>query len=166
MNGWILDFARKHKGKISGDVLEVGSRNVNGSVRDVLSITVGVDFLDGPGVDELCDVRDLVSHFGDRRFDCVVSCDALEHMEDWDASLTNMWGVLKPGGFFLLTMAHPKKGRHGYPHDYHRMGVDLFVKVFAGNEVLDQFEGGPSQGVLVRKVTDSVDLTIRPKPVK
>jgi hypothetical protein len=63
-------------------------------------------------------------------------------------------------------MANPKKGRHGSPNDHHRMGLDLMVKVFAGNEVLDQFIGGPSQGVLVRKQTPSVDLTIRPKPVR
>lgn len=166
MNGWILDFARKHKGKISGNVLEVGSRNVNGSVREVLEISTGVDFIDGPGVDVVCDVNALIDRFGAGSFDCVVSADALEHMEDWDAALVNMWGVLKPEGYFLLTMANPKKGRHGYPHDYHRMGIDLMAKVFAGNDVLDQFEGGPSQGVLVRKLTESVDLTIRPKPVK
>jgi 2-polyprenyl-3-methyl-5-hydroxy-6-metoxy-1,4-benzoquinol methylase len=166
MNGWILDFARKHRGKFSGEILEVGSYDVNGALRSMLPITVGTDMREGPGVDKVISVSDLLTEYGPESFDHVCSADALEHIEDWDAALVNMWGILKPGGYLFLTMAHPKKGRHGYPHDYHRLGLSLMAQIFAGNEVLDTFEGGPSQGVLVRKQTPSVDLTIRPKPVR
>lgn len=164
MNGAIFQFASKHKNKFGGRVLEVGSRNVNGTIRDVLPITVGIDFIKGEGVDLVMNVTELLEKFGPDSFDCVVSCDALEHIEDWDAAWMNMWGVLKPGGVALFTMAGPWKGMHGYPHDYHRMPLEDFVRVFGENKVLDSFEGGPSLGAVAIKSTD-LDMTIRPGKV-
>ena len=164
MNQAIFAFASKHKNKISGRVMEVGSRDINGTVRAVLPVTIGIDFIDGTGVDKVMNVTDLLAEFGPESFDCVVSCDALEHIEDWDAAWLNMWGVLKTGGVALLTMAGPWKGMHGYPHDYHRMPLKDFVRVFGTNKVLDVFEGGPSLGAVVIKSAD-LDMTIRPGPV-
>ena len=163
MNGWILDFARKHKAKITGRVLEVGSYNVNGSVRELLPITIGVDKREGPGVDRQVNASDLIAEFPEP-FDCVVSCDALEHIEDWRAAMVNMWGVLKDGGILFLTMANPKKGVHGYPHDYWRFPLDDFCRLFGENAILDTFQGGPSLGAVVVK-THPLNLTIEPKRV-
>lgn len=166
MHQLILDFAKKHKGRITGRVLDVGSFDVNGALRSVLPVTIGVDMREGPGVDQVCDVTQLIETFGAEAFDAVCSADALEHMEHWDASLVNMWGLLKPGGAFLITMANPKKGVHGYPHDYHRMEMEDFRRVFAGNEIHGEFFGGPSMGLICTKTTDSLDLRIRPFQVK
>lgn len=165
MNGNILTFAKKYAERITGNVLEVGSFNVNGSVREVLPITIGVDFREGKDVDMVVDVVKLASTFGENAFDCVVSCDALEHMEHFHESLANMWAVLKPGGVLLLTMANPKKGLHGYPHDYHRLPLDRFLSIFRGNTVLGSFEGGPSMGAAIVKTGD-LDLTIQPDKVE
>lgn len=165
MNGNILDFARKHKGKIAGNVLEVGSYNVNGSIRDILPISVGTDMREGPGVDQVCSVSDLISTFGPESFDCVVSCDALEHIEDWEAALVNMWGILKPDGYLFLTMANMRKGYHGYPSDWHRWPMVDFCKLMGQNTIVDCFEAGPSQGVVVIKST-ALDLSIKPRAVE
>jgi predicted SAM-dependent methyltransferase len=146
---------------IAGRVLEVGSYNVNGTVRDVLPITLGVDMTEGPGVDEAVNVGDLITRFGNESFDSVVSCDALEHMEHWDSSLMNMWGVLKTGGWMCLTMAALTKGYHGYPSDYHRMTVDNLIKVFGDNKVPKSFVGRTSIGILVCK-SAPLDYSIRP----
>ena len=40
-------FLEKHKSKIQGNVIEVGSLNVNGSVRDIVEVTIGVDLRKG-----------------------------------------------------------------------------------------------------------------------
>jgi SAM-dependent methyltransferase len=165
MHDNIISFAQQHASLISGRVLEVGSLNVNGTVRDVLPITIGVDFREGKGVDVVADVCDLEKLYGPESFDCVVSCDALEHMEHWDESLRNMWAVLKKDGIFLLTIAHPKKAEHGYPHDYHRIELVDMVRMFAGNEIYGSFAYKPSQGVCVKK-TGSIDYSVRPFPVR
>lgn len=165
MNQWVLDFARKHKGKISGNVLEVGSFNVNGGLRELLPITVGIDMREGPGVDRVLSVSDLLATYGPESFDCVCSADALEHIEDWESALVNMWGVLKPGGVLFLTMANMKKGYHGYPSDFWRWPLDDFKRLFWQNMPVDCFEAGPSQGVVVIKAA-ALDLSIKPRAVE
>lgn len=164
MNPWIEKFAQRHKQKIQGNVLEVGSFNVNGTVRDIFPITIGTDMREGEGVDEVVNATQLVARFGLESFDCVVSCDMLEHAEDWRGCLSSMWQVLKKDGFLFLTMANMKKGRHGYPNDYWRFDFDTYLSLFRDNEIIDSFLGGPSQGVLVRK-TAYLDLTPEPDKV-
>jgi SAM-dependent methyltransferase len=160
----ILGFAEKHLDLFSGRVLDVGSYNVNGALREVLPVTLGVDMRKGPGVDEVCNAVDLIGRYGPESFDCVVSAEALEHIKQWDVALHNMWSVLKPNGVFLLTMASPRKGRHAYPDDYWRFPMDRFLGLFGENPILDTFDHKPSQGVITRKM-HPLDLTIIPTPV-
>lgn len=164
MHQGILKFAKKHKARISGRVLDVGSYNVNGQLRDVLPITIGVDMSEGPGVDQVVNVTDLIETFGAESFDCVCSADALEHMEDWRSALRNMWGVLKPQGVLLITLANPNKGYHGYPSDYWRWDMESFKRLFGANEIVGEFFENPSMGVCVIK-TAPLDYTSEPKPV-
>lgn len=161
MHSVILAFARKHKAKLTGRVLDVGSYNVNGQLRDVVPITIGVDMSEGPGVDQVCNASDLLETFGPESFDNVCSADALEHIEDWRAAMANMWAVLKPGGHLLLTMANTRKGRHNYPNDYWRFPMSDFAALFGANKVLDTFLDGPSQGAIVVK-SAQLDLSIEP----
>ena len=57
MHGAVLDFARwvkaLHPDLVHGPILELGSFNMNGSVRDVLKFDdyTGLDVRPGPGVD-------------------------------------------------------------------------------------------------------------------
>lgn len=161
MHAYVLNFAKKHAERFSGRVLEVGSYNVNGTVRDHIPVTIGVDMRKGPGVDHVLDASSVLSFYGVNSFDGVVSCDALEHIEDWHGALTNIWGVLKDGGPLLLTMANMKKGVHGYPDDYWRWPMDRWKRLFGANEIVGEFEGGPSQGVCVIK-TGPLDLSHQP----
>ena len=74
-NHWCIEVANSLLDNIPVGVriLEVGSRNVNGSVRKVLepkSINyVGVDLFEGNGVDIVLDVANLRDQFGDDKFD-------------------------------------------------------------------------------------------------
>lgn len=166
MNGNVELFLKKCARAIPADalVLDVGSYNVNGAVRDYLPVTIGVDARDGPGVDAVVDACDLIGRFDSDAFDVVVSTDALEHMEDWFNALVNMWGVLRDGGLLILTMAAAKKGRHNHPNDFWRWSDEEFYQVFGENEILAKFAGGPSIGAMVRK-TAPLDLSIKPRPV-
>jgi SAM-dependent methyltransferase len=101
------------------DVLEVGSLNVNGTVRAFfLGHYVGVDMRDGPNVDIVgrADALPFVAN----RFDVVVSTEMLEHDPSFWLSLAEVGRVLKPGGHLLLTTRGNGFGEHNEPSDYFR----------------------------------------------
>jgi hypothetical protein len=102
------------------DVIEVGSMDVNGSVRPyVMSLKpasyTGFDMRDGPGVDVVCDASQL-----DERTDIVISTEMLEHAQDWKAALLGMAGCVRPAGFLVLTTRSPGFPKHDHPGDYWR----------------------------------------------
>src|SRR5215217_7296315 len=116
MHGSVLGFfayGALQAGEVAGrDVLEVGSLDVNGTVRPMVEARgprsyVGVDVVDGPGVDRMVDAADLVEVFGRDSFDVVVSTEMLEHAEDWCQAMLHMAGVLRPGGVLVLTTRGP-----------------------------------------------------------
>ena len=61
-------------------VLEVGSLNINGSVRQFFQNPdeyIGCDLGEGPGVDIVCRGHELP--YPDGAFDVVISCECFEH---------------------------------------------------------------------------------------
>ena len=133
-------------------VLEVGSRNVNGTVRPLfqgVEAYIGVDFMEGPGVDVVMDAHDLTSRFAPRTFDVVVSTEMLEHDREFWRSIAMMGEVLKPGGYLLLTARGNGFWPHDYPFDYYRFLPESFRYLLgmAGCDALevaeDWFPGHP-----------------------
>lgn len=136
------------------NVLEVGSMNVNGSLREHVlsfgpSLYVGVDFMAGDGVDVICDASCLEQRFGKDSFDAVISTEMLEHAEDWRGAVSAMKSVLRPGGIFLLTARGPGFPLHGYPHDWHRFTVQNFRRMFADFEICALKDDPQHPGVLL-----------------
>jgi SAM-dependent methyltransferase len=130
-------------------VIEIGSRNVNGSLRPHLlslspSAYVGIDICRGSGVDILCDVKNVLEVFGIERFDIVLSTEMLEHVADWRTAISNMKHICKPGGLVLLTTRSPGFPRHDYPNDYWRFSIDDMQRIFADMNILD-LESDPSE---------------------
>jgi SAM-dependent methyltransferase len=130
-------------------VLEVGSRNVNGSLRWHVerlgpASYVGVDITDGPGVDQVCGVESLIGRFGPDRFDLVFSTEMLEHVRDWRAALVNLKTVTKAGGILLFTTRSRGFGFHGYPFDFWRYELSDVEALFGDFETL-ALESDPSE---------------------
>ena len=161
MHGKILEFLKPYKEICEGkNVLEVGSLNVNGTARDTLNITVGVDMQEGKGVDLVCTGENLPSHFAVEHFDHVVSTDTLEHVRNWRDFLHGIWHVLKKDGLFICTIASRRKGRHAYPDDYWRLDEELVKKVFYSQEILEmQPNLGVSFGFVIRKKGPLIGLS-------
>lgn len=92
-------------------VLELGGRDINGSVRPFFAPSryVSVDIVDGPGVDV---VADATVYRPDERFDAVVCCETLEHVPDPDGFIATAWGALHPGGVLIVTAACPPRAGH------------------------------------------------------
>src|SRR6266536_5884803 len=121
MHGSVLGFfaygALQGREVAGRRVLEVGSLNVNGSVRPMVmargpSEYLGVDLVDGDGVDQVVDAVDLGATFGADSFDVVVSTEMLEHAEDWQRSICSMVSVLRPGGVLVITTRSRGFGYH------------------------------------------------------
>ena len=116
--GWVAGEVAGH-GLAARHVLEVGSLDVNGSVRPLFAGPyTGVDMRSGPGVDVVAFADALP--FPDSSFDVVVSTEMLEHDPSPWLSLAEMGRVLRPGGHLVLTTRGNGFGEHLEPGDYWR----------------------------------------------
>lgn len=109
-------------------VIEVGSYDVNGSVRPGIeahgpSSYLGVDITPGPRVDLVADVTTLPGMFPDG-FDVVVSTEMLEHVVDWRASIVALALLVKRGGVLAVSTRSPGFPYHPYPIDTWRWPVE------------------------------------------
>lgn len=95
-------------------VLEIGSYDVNGSVRrlfDSATRYVGVDLVAGPGVDLVIAGKDVDAPDGS--FDVVLSGECFEHDADWRQTLRAMVRLTRPGGLVIFTCATRGRVEHG-----------------------------------------------------
>ena len=166
MHPSLMYFVGHYMGDSSGDVIELGSLDVNGSIRDVVNVTVGIDIQEGKGVDIVMNACETIERFGEESFDAVVSADAIEHSEEWKCFIQNMIGLLKTGNTMLLTAASPKKGRHNYPNDYWRFTKKMWGQIFEHQELVAYYEHNISNGVVVRKLDNRLNLDFEPLRVK
>ena len=165
-----LDFGEKYltAGDIAGSrVLEVGSRDVNGSLRQIVAELgpreyVGVDIEIGPGVDEVCDVFELANRFGKESFDVVMSTEMIEHVLDWRAAISELKQVVKPGGVLLITTRSKGFPYHDYPSDYWRFEISDMQRIFADMkiEALEPDTSDPGVLLLARKPAGFVETDL------
>lgn len=125
-------------------VIEVGSREVNGSLRYMIEMLepseyVGIDFEPGKGVDVVCRAEELVERFGKESFDIVVSSNLLEHVRDWRAVVSNMKNICRPSGFIVIET--PSRWPfHGYPYDFWRYHEEDMRNIFQDCEIVEIYE--------------------------
>jgi SAM-dependent methyltransferase len=148
-------------------VLEVGSMDVNGSARSVLtpldpSRYVGIDMVAGRGVDQVMSVSFLTDHFGPEAFDLVVSTEMLEHVQDWRWAVAQLKRVTRSGGCLLVTTRSPGFHYHGYPHDFWRFTVDDFRHIFSDmhDVSVESDESSPGVFVFARRPTEFQELDL------
>lgn len=92
-------------------VLEVGSRDVNGTIKSHFvdhgtTHYVGVDLLDGPNVDLVINFATIDLAEDDDRYDAVVCVNTLEHTPEGPGIFRNACRVLDAGGIFIMSAAH------------------------------------------------------------
>jgi SAM-dependent methyltransferase len=132
-------------------ILEVGSLNVNGSVRDLFNggyaMYIGFDMCAGKGVDVVGNAHNMI--FDSEIFDVVISTEMLEHDDKFWFSLSEMGRVLKPNGYLILTARGNGFIKHNHPSDYYRFMPEAFNVLFklAGCEVLEIVEDTQYSGV-------------------
>ena len=118
MHGQMEDFVARCRSQFPGafvgvSVLEIGSYDINGSVRKFFATPteyVGVDLIPGPGVDLIA-----AGHTVDlgRQFDVVISTECFEHNPFWQETFVNMAGHARAGGLIIMTCASTGRAEHG-----------------------------------------------------
>ena len=99
------DLVKRYPASFTGvKVLELGSLNINGSVRQHFRDCefVGIDKMDGPDVDIIVEAKNTI--FAKDYFDTLISMSMVEHDPDWQESLGHNFQWLKPGGLFVLCL--------------------------------------------------------------
>jgi hypothetical protein len=93
------------------NVVEIGSKNVNGSVRPLFpgASYVGVDVVEGPCVDVVADGAVFKPAVPP---DCIVCCEVLEHAENAQEMVANAVDILQPGGQVIITCASDGRAPH------------------------------------------------------
>lgn len=95
-----------------GPVYEIGSRNVNGSVRGLFAGVEGyhgIDLAPGPDVDAVANAATYVPPCVPKT---VVCCEVLEHTAEAEQIVRQAGKVLASGGRLILTMAGPSRVPH------------------------------------------------------
>lgn len=151
INYFIQDFL-KAKSPFS-KVLDVGSKDFNGSVRDSFREAgiayeefIGVDMQPGKGVDIVRNGHDLLDEFLPNTFDLVTCCETFEHDDKFWVTLSNMKKLVKPGGYLLITVPGIFFIHHDFPGDYYRFTKTAVKSWFKGyrdvhiEEYIDQYD--------------------------
>ena len=119
---------RKHS---NPKVLEIGSRARSGVIRKAKfegTNYTGVDVLQGPNVDIVCDAHELSNHVSSK-YDFVYSVSVFEHLlMPWKV-VVELAKCMNNGGF-VFTQTHNAWPIHDAPWDYWRYTTDSFASIF------------------------------------
>ena len=118
-------FFSRYANAPSASILEIGSYNVNGTLKDFQpegSKWLGADIESGPGVDIVIENTSALP-FEDSTFDYVVASSVFEHDPTFWSTFGEMVRVLKVGGCIYINA--PSNGAiHRYPIDAYRFYPD------------------------------------------
>lgn len=94
-------------------VLEIGSLNINGTMRDFFSNCdyTGIDIGNGKDVDIVCSGHDYDAP--DESYDVTTSGECFEHNPYWAETFSNMIRMTKSGGLIFFTCATIGRPEHG-----------------------------------------------------
>ena len=94
-------------------VLEIGSYNINGTVRDLFKNCdyTGIDVAPGKGVDIVCTGEKY--NAPENSFDHCISSECFEHNPEWVATFSNMIRMTRPQGLLIMTCATTGRVEHG-----------------------------------------------------
>lgn len=123
------EFEREHVQARQGRTLVVGSRIYPTSEdrRLLYKDVVGVDMLEGPGVDVVMDLEAPTKDIG--MFAHIDCCSVLEHAQrPWKVA-ANLERMLEPEGTILFSSPFVWRV-HAYPHDYWRFTMQAVPILF------------------------------------
>lgn len=120
----------------SGSILDVGSLNVSGTIREHCRGLqyVGLDMQSGENVDLVCNAHDMLGLIEPHSYDYVACFDTIEHDDKFWITVENCKKVLKPGGWLFLGAPSLNCPLHRHPVDCWRFLEDGFKALFEDME--------------------------------
>jgi SAM-dependent methyltransferase len=156
-----LDFVSGVRNKFpknfnDAKVLEVGSLNINGTVRiffkdcDYLGVDVGA----GKDVDLVCPAHEL--DIPPNTFNTSISCECFEHDKYWVRSFKKMYDLTKYYGLVIFSCATTGRPEHGttrtspadapFTNDYYRnLTAEDFEGAFDLKNMFSEYEFSTNQ---------------------
>lgn len=125
-----LDLPEMKEQKVFANVLDIGSLNINGSMKDYdfcgagpkwkeligMQNFAGVDLVAGGDVTDVYDAHKIYEIFQANSFDLVMCLEMLEHDSDPQETLLQAYRALKPGGLLLITTVDQNAPEHMQDH--------------------------------------------------
>lgn len=110
MHAAAMEWVSEHAPAWPVTVVDIGGRDVNGTVRHLFNATAftSVDLFPGPAVDIVGDFCDVTLD----PVDVVVCCEVAEHTWSWPDIVVRASETLRPGGVFIFTAAGPSRVPH------------------------------------------------------
>ena len=114
-------------------VLEIGSKDITGNVREYFSDAqeyIGTDMERGFNVDLIIDAHNLLKKFKPGSFDTLLCFEMLEHDCQFWTTTEIIHKLVKKGGFLMISTPTFGFPLHRHPKDYFRYGEDAFREIF------------------------------------
>lgn len=122
-----FDVYSQHNNKEKVNVVEIGSQDLNGSLRDFQNERIyqyiGMDLCPGKGVDIVLETP-YKFPFQDNTFDILVSSSCFEHSEMFWITFLECLRILKPNGIFYANVPSTWMKFHRFPVDCWRFYPD------------------------------------------
>lgn len=132
IQNWVKNTSEKFIKK-PGNVLEIGSKDITGNVREYFSDAksyTGTDMERGFNVDLIIDAHDLLKKFKKESFNTVLCFEMLEHDREFWTTVLVMHKLVKKGGYLIISTPTFGFPLHRHPKDYFRFGEDAFREIF------------------------------------
>lgn len=102
----IQKWVKENRHNYAGNVLEIGSLDVNGNVRQFFTDArtyLGVDVVYGNNVDVCINGHDLDKYFANKEFDTILCLETIEHDSEFWITCANIKKLLRPLGCLILS---------------------------------------------------------------
>lgn len=151
-------------GDITGDVVEFGSRNANGGVRNLFPHArsyLGIDSEPGEGVDL---VQDATRWRPTHGYACVISTETFEHTAAWRELLRIGAMALAPDGIMVITCASGSRPRHSATVPDQRPGPGEYYGNVQSKDFRQAVESFGLEVTLLNATDHDLQAVCRQKP--
>lgn len=168
MHSEAYDWVRRSATTRPVTVLDLGGRDINGTVRPLFPCAVRYTVLDirpGEGVDI---VADAATWTPDGEYDVVVCCEVFEHTDVWPEICATAYAALKPEGQFIVTCAGPGRSPHSAVDGEGLKPGEYYGNV-SGPELEDVLVGCGFKGIVIdeqKSPADTRAVAVKPGKTK